>query len=248
MSSNLGEGSVVVVTGAGGPAGSATVQALVATGATVVGADRSADSLEAVRNRLGDAADRFRGDVVDLLDVDRVRAWADAVAMSHPSGSRRVDGVVHLVGGWRGGSRFLDNTVEDAAFLHDLLVRTLQHVTLAFHDDLLASPRSEFVIVSALGASKPTAGNAAYAASKAAAEAWTAALADSFTKLQKDSGPTAAASTLVVKALVHDAMREASPEKSFDGFTDVADLAAEIVSLWDLDAATANGLTKVLAP
>jgi NADP-dependent 3-hydroxy acid dehydrogenase YdfG len=247
MSSNLGDGSLVVVTGAGGPAGSAVVQALVASGATVVGADRSADALEAVRNRLGDGADRFRGDVVDLLDVDRVRTWADDVAASHPSGSPRVDGVVHLVGGWRGGSRFLDNTVEDAAFLHDLLVRTLQHVSLTFHDHLLASPRSEFVIVSALGASKPTAGNAAYAASKAAAEAWTAALADSFGKLQKDD-PAAAASTLVVKALVHDAMREASPEKSFDGFTDVTDLAAEIVALWDLDAATANGLTKVLAP
>ncbi len=247
MSSNLGDGSLVVVTGAGGPAGSAVVQALVASGATVVGADRSADALEAVRNRLGDGAGRFRGDVVDLLDVDRVRTWADDVAASHPSGSPRVDGVVHLVGGWRGGSRFLDNTVEDAAFLHDLLVRTLQHVSLTFHDHLLASPRSEFVIVSALGASKPTAGNAAYAASKAAAEAWTAALADSFGKLQKDA-PAAAASTLVVKALVHDAMRGASPEKSFDGFTDVKDLAAEIVALWDLDAATANGLTKVLAP
>lgn len=247
MSSNLGDGSLVVVTGAGGPAGSAVVQALVASGATVVGADRSADALEAVRARLGGSADRFRGDVVDLLDVDRVRTWADDVAASHPSGSPRVDGVVHLVGGWRGGSRFLDNTVEDAAFLHDLLVRTLQHVSLTFHDHLLASPRSEFVIVSALGASKPTAGNAAYAASKAAAEAWTAALADSFGKLQKDA-PAAAASTLVVKALVHDAMREASPEKSFDGFTDVRDLAAEIVALWDLDAATANGLTKVLAP
>lgn len=226
---------VIAVAGAGGPAGRAVVRRLAAGGAVVAAADADPSRLEGLE---------AEGSVVDLLDPDATRAWIDGVVAAHG----RLDGLVHLVGGWRGGSRFLDNTVEDAAFLHDLLVRTLQHVTLAFHDDLLASPRSEFVIVSALGASKPTAGNAAYAASKAAAEAWTAALADSFTKLQKDSGPTAAASTLVVKALVHDAMREASPEKSFDGFTDVADLAAEIVSLWDLDAATANGLTKVLAP
>jgi NADP-dependent 3-hydroxy acid dehydrogenase YdfG len=130
----------------------------------------------------------------------------------------------------------------------DLLVRTLQHVSLSFHDHLLASPRSEFVIVSAMAAEKPTAGNAAYAAAKAAAEAWTAALADSFRKEQKDSATTAAATTLVVKALVHDAMRAADPDKTFPGYTDVADLAAETVALWAFDAAAANGLRKVLVP
>jgi NADP-dependent 3-hydroxy acid dehydrogenase YdfG len=246
--SALGPGSLVVVTGAGGPAGTAMVQALVAAGATVMGVDVHQDRLDAVAATLGDDAARFTGEIVDLLDAERVRTWADAVAASHPSGEARVDGVVHLVGGWRGGSRFTDNTVEDAALLHDLLVRTLQHVSLAFHDHLLASPRSEFVIVSALGAAKPTAGNAAYAASKAAAEAWTAALADSFAKEQKDSTATAAATTLVVKALVHDAMRAADPDKTFPGYTDVRDLAAETVALWSRDAAAANGDRKVLAP
>ena len=244
----LGPGSLVVVTGAGGPAGTAMVQALVATGASVVGADRRQEPLDVVSSTLGDAAPLFTGHVVDLLDADATRAWADEVAATHPSGSPRVDGVVHLVGGWRGGARFTDNTVADSELMLDLLVRTLQHVSLSFHAHLLASPRSEFVIVSAMAAEKPTAGNAAYAAAKAAAEAWTAALADSFAKEQKDSGVTAAATTLVVKALVHDAMRAADPDKTFPGYTDVADLAAETVALWTLDAATANGLRKVLVP
>jgi NADP-dependent 3-hydroxy acid dehydrogenase YdfG len=243
-----GPGSLVVVTGAGGPAGTAMVQALVATGASVVGADRRQEPLDVVAATLGDAASLFTGSVVDLLDAEATRAWADEAAASHASGSPRVDGVVHLVGGWRGGSRFTDNTEADSELMLDLLVRTLQHVSLSFHDHLLASPRSEFVIVSAMAAEKPTAGNAAYAAAKAAAEAWTAALADSFGKLQKDSVATAAATTLVVKALVHDAMRAADPDKTFPGFTDVADLAAETVALWALDAATANGLRKVLVP
>ena len=244
----LGPGSLVVVTGAGGPAGTAMVQALVATGASVVGADRRQEPLDVVAATLGDRAPQFTGSVVDLLDADATRAWADQVAASDPAGSPRVDGVVHLVGGWRGGSRFTDNTVADSELMLDLLVRTLQHVSLAFHDHLLASPRSEFVIVSAMAAEKPTAGNAAYAAAKAAAEAWTAALADSFGKEQKDSDATAAATTLVVKALVHDAMRAADPDKTFPGYTDVADLAAETAALWALDAATANGLRKVLVP
>jgi NADP-dependent 3-hydroxy acid dehydrogenase YdfG len=174
-----------------------------------------------------------------------VKAWADAVAATHPGGAPRVDGVVHLVGGWRGGKGVLANTVADSELMLDLLVRTLQHVSLAYHDHLLASPRSEFVIVSAAAAAKPTAGNAAYAAAKSAAEAWTAALADSFSTLAPEH---AAATTLVVKALVHDAMRAADPGKTFPGYTDVTDLAAETVALWDLDAATANGLRKVLVP
>ena len=246
--SALGPGSLVVVTGAGGPAGTAAVRALLATGAHVVGADVDAARLESLAASLGADADRFTGTVVDLLDAERVSAWADEVAASHPSGTRRVDGVVHLVGGWRGGKRFTDTTAADAQWLHDLLVRTLQHVSLAFHDHLLASPRSQFVVVSATAAARPTAGNAAYASAKAAAEAWTAALADSFTRLQSDTAPTAAATVLVVMALVDDAMRAARPESTFAGFTDVRDLAAEIVGLWELDATTANGERKVLTP
>lgn len=243
--SALGAGSLVVVTGAGGPAGTAMVRAMIETGAHVAAADRTQSKLDDLGTSLGDGAPRFRGTAVDLLDADAVKTWADDVAASHPSGSPRVDGVVHLVGGWRGGKGFLDNTVADSELMLDLLVRTLQHVSLAYHDHLLASPRSEFVIVSAAAAEKPTAGNAAYAAAKSAAEAWTSALADSFTKL---AGESAAATTLVVKALVHDAMRAADPGKTFPGYTDVADLAAETVALWDLDAATANGLRKVLVP
>jgi NADP-dependent 3-hydroxy acid dehydrogenase YdfG len=246
--SALGTGSLVVVTGAGGPAGTAMVQALVATGAHVVGADRRQEPLDVVASSLGDSASRFTGSVVDLLDAEATRVWADTVAATHPSGSSRVDGVVHLVGGWRGGARFTDNTVADAELMLDLLVRTLQHVSLAFHDHLLASPRSEFVIVSAVAAEKPTAGNAAYATAKAAAEAWTAALADSFRKEQAETGATAGATTLVVKALVHDAMRAADPDKTFPSHTDVRDLAAATVALWEVDAATANGARNVLVP
>jgi NADP-dependent 3-hydroxy acid dehydrogenase YdfG len=246
--SALGSGSLVVVTGAGGPAGTAVVRELTSRGVRVVGADVHEARLDAVADSLGEDSPLFTGEVVDLLDGVAVQAWADAVAAGHPSGDVRVDGVVHLVGGWRGGARFLDNTIADTDLMLDLLVRTLQHVSLAFHDHLLASPRSEFVIVSAQAAASPTAGNAAYAAAKAAAEAWTAALADSFEKEQKDTQPTAAATTLVVRALVHDAMRAADPDKSFDGFTDVRDLAAATVALWDDDATAANGARTELAP
>jgi NADP-dependent 3-hydroxy acid dehydrogenase YdfG len=243
--SGLPADAVVVVTGAGGPAGRAVVHRLVAAGARVVGADSHEVRLGEVAASLGTEAGRFTGRVVDLVDEASTRAWAGELGP--------VDGVVHLVGGYRGGSLFADNSLEDWLVLHDLLVRTVQNVTLAFHDALLGSPQGRFALVSATAASAPSAGAAGYAAAKAAAEAWTLAMADSFRRLQsgrtQDPLPqTAAATVLVVKALVHDGLRAAKPEATFPGYTDVRDLADAIAGLWDADAAAVNGQRLVLAP
>jgi NADP-dependent 3-hydroxy acid dehydrogenase YdfG len=240
----LPEDALVVVAGAGGPAGQAVVRRLVAGGARVVGADAHDERLAEVGASLGADAGRFSGRVVDLVDEASTRAWAAELGP--------IDGVVHLVGGYRGGSVFADNTLEDWLVLHDLLIRTVQNTTLAFHDALVASPQSRFALVSATAAAAPSAGAAGYAAAKSAAEAWTLALADSFRRLQSgrkdDPLPqTAAATVLVVKALVHDGLRAAKPEATFAGYTDVSDLAESIAGLWDADAAQVNGRRLVLA-
>ncbi|NUU21190.1 MAG: SDR family NAD(P)-dependent oxidoreductase [Streptomycetaceae bacterium] len=244
----LPEGSVIAVAGAGGPAGQAAVARLAKAGALIEAAD-------ADRSRLDDAlalapVGRARGTVVDLTDAAATRTWAEDIERRHG----RVDGLVHLVGGWRGGKVFADNTVDDWAFLHNLLVRTVQNTSLAFHDALARAQHGRFVLVSATAAGKPTAGNAGYAAAKSAAEAWTLAMADSFRKLRKEAaakepaGATAAApldgpgaAILVVKALVWPALRAERPEGKFPGYTDVADLAEEIAGLWDRPTDDVNG-------
>lgn len=224
--------AVVVVAGAGGSAGPPVVRLLAAARATVVMVDRDAERLDLLSADVARAGGAAHGYAVDLLDESAVRAWAGSVLEKFG----RVDGVVHLVGGWRGGKSITETDLADWDVLADLLIRTVQHTTRAFHDALIAAPAGRFVLVSALAASKPTANNAAYAAAKAAAEAWTLAVADSF----RQSG-TAAASIVIVKALVTPAMREAKPEAKFAGFTDVADLATEIVGLWDRPADEVNG-------
>ncbi|NJP90842.1 SDR family NAD(P)-dependent oxidoreductase [Nonomuraea sp. FMUSA5-5] len=201
---------IILVTGAGGPTGEAVSGYFRKLGHTVIGVDKQD---------------------VDLLDRAAVQDLADRVEREHG----RVDGVVHLVGGWRGGASFAETSLDDWDVLHDLLIRTLQHVSLAFEPLLRRSDNGRFVIVSAQAARQPSAGGAVYAAAKAAAEAWTLSLADAL------KGTSSAATILVVKALVNDAMRAAEPHRRFPGFTDVNDLAAAIGGLYDRPAEQING-------
>lgn len=233
------DGAVVAVAGAAGPAGRATLLRLAEAGATVVASDadpaRLAEAVDAARYAHGGAT--VVGDTVDLLDLSAAREWATRTEKEFG----RIDGLVHLVGGWRGSKSFAETKLEDWDHLENLLIRTVQHTSLAFEEGLRRSDRGRYLLISAAGASKPTAGNAAYAASKAAAEAWTLALADAFRKAGGDEGPRAAAAILVVKALVHDAMREAKPDAKFAGFTDVKELAEAIAGVWEKPAREVNG-------
>ncbi|MGX2998611.1 SDR family NAD(P)-dependent oxidoreductase [Streptomyces sp. JNUCC 64] len=233
------DGAVIAVAGAAGPAGRATLLRLAEAGATVVGADadvaRLAEAVDAARYAHGGST--VTGETVDLLDQRATHAWADRIEREYG----RVDGLVHLVGGWRGSPSFPETDLADWDLLEKLLIRTVQHTSLAFEGPLRRSDRGRFLLVSAAGASRPTAGNAAYAAAKAAAEAWTLALGDDFRKAGGDEGPAAAAAILVVKALVHDAMRAERPSAKFAGFTDVKDLAEQIAGTWERPASEVNG-------
>ncbi|MFE0435073.1 SDR family NAD(P)-dependent oxidoreductase [Streptomyces nigra] len=232
-------GAVIAVAGAGGPAGRAALRRLAEAGATVVGADndpeRLAEAVDAARYASGGAT--VTGETVDLLDLESTRDWS----LRTEKEFGRVDGLVHLVGGWRGSETFIKTSLDDWDFLELLLIRTVQHTSLAFFEAIQRSDRGRYVLISAAGATKPTAGNASYAAAKAAAEAWTLALADAFRKAGGPEGPTSAAAILVVKALVHDAMRADRPNAKFAGFTDVHDLADAVVGVWDQPAAEVNG-------
>jgi len=50
----------------------------------------------------------------------------------------RVDGLVHLVGGWRGGQPLHEAPLADWGLLEQLLIRTVQLTTRAFHGQLAA--------------------------------------------------------------------------------------------------------------
>ncbi|MFE3325959.1 SDR family NAD(P)-dependent oxidoreductase [Streptomyces sp. NPDC059176] len=240
------DGAVIAVAGAGGPAGRAALHRLAEAGAIVVASDadtaRLAEAVDDARYAHGGAT--VIGDTVDLLDANATREWAEQTEKEFG----RIDGLVHLVGGWRGSATFAETNLSDWNLLEKLLIRTVQHTSLAFHEPLKRSDRGRYVLVSQSGAAKPTEGNASYAAAKAAAEAWTLALADSFRKAGGDEGPRAAAAILIIKALVHDAMRAERPNAKFAGFTDVEELAEAIAGVWDRPAPEVNGQRLWLTP
>jgi NAD(P)-dependent dehydrogenase (short-subunit alcohol dehydrogenase family) len=225
------EGRVIAIAGVGGGLGPVVAQRLAAAGATVAGTDRNQEHLDALAADLDLPTERWDGRVVDLLDEDATRAWCAALVERFG----RVDGLVHLVGGWRGGQPLHEAPLSDWDLLHDLLVRTVQHTTRAFHDQLAASQHGRFVLVSAKQAQNPSNANAAYASAKAAAEAWTLALADGF-----EPG-AATANIVVVEAILTPRMREEDPDEEHPTFTPAEDIAAAIAYLCSDVAKKMNG-------
>jgi NAD(P)-dependent dehydrogenase (short-subunit alcohol dehydrogenase family) len=215
------DGRVVAIAGVGGGLGPLVAARLAEAGATVAGTDRNQDLLESLGGAVGLPPERWDGRAVDLLDEEAVRGWCGALVERFG----RVDGLIHLVGGWRGGQPLHEAPLSDWDLLHDLLLRTVQHTTRAFHGQLAASEHGRFVLVSAKQAQSPSNSNAAYAAAKAAAEAWTLAFADGF----EPGGATA--NIVVVDALLTPRMREENPGRDFPTFTPAEHVAEAIAFL-----------------
>jgi NAD(P)-dependent dehydrogenase (short-subunit alcohol dehydrogenase family) len=225
------DGRVYAIAGVGGGLGPVVAERLAAAGATVAGADREQALVDQVGAGLGLPAERWDGRAVDLLDEDAARGWCAALRERFG----RVDGLLHLVGGWRGGEPLHEAPLSDWDLLHELLIRTVQHTSRAFHQALLDAGHGRFVLVSAKQAQAPSNSNAAYAAAKAAAEAWTLALADGF------AGSGATANIVVVDAILTRRMREENPDGDFAGFTPAEHIAAAIAFLCSEAADEMNG-------
>lgn len=229
------DGRVIAIAGVGGGLGPSVAKRLGAAGAIVAGANRGQEELEALGAELG-LGERWDGTAVDLTDEDAVAGWRDGLVERFG----RVDGLVHLVGGWRGGAPLHEEPLADWDLLHALLIRTVQLTTRAFHDQLAASEHGRFVLVSAKQAQRPSNGNAAYAAAKAAAEAWTLAYADGFGR----GGATA--NIIVVDAILTPQMRAENPGKEFPTFTPAEHVADAIAWLCSDGAAEMNGTRLAL--
>jgi NADP-dependent 3-hydroxy acid dehydrogenase YdfG len=205
-------GRTVLIAGATSAAGIAAAQALAEAGARVIAVGSDAGRLE----RLRDAVPEASPHICDLASWTAVLDLVQAVHAEHGP----IDGLLHLVGGWRGGGGLAGQNDEDWEFRHERVLTTLRHTTRAFNNDLLASTAGRLAIVSSVTVDNPTPGGANYAAAKAAAETWTRAVGKGFATAES----AAASVVFVVKAL--------------EGLEN--ELADHVVDLWEQDPASIN--------
>ena len=232
------DGRVIAIAGAAGGLGPTVARRLADDGATIAATDVHQERLDRLAADLELPEDRFDGRTVDLLSEEATRDWVSALTDRFG----KVDAVLHLVGGWKGGDPIATAPLDDYEWLHDLLVHTVQHTSRAFYEQLAASDQGRFVLVSSSQAQHPDGTNASYAATKAAAESWTLALADSL----EDTNATA--NIIVVNAILTPRMREENPDKKFRTFTSAEDLADAIRFVVGDSAAKMNGKRLELHP
>lgn len=231
-------GRIVLIAGATSESGMIVASSLDAAGARVIAVGSNEERLAQLTSRVPEALTYE----CDLADPTAVMKLAESVH----SDVGRIDGLIHLVGGWRGGGGLDGQSDEDWDALSTSILTTLRNTSRTFFDDLVRSASGRLAIVSATAVDNPTASNANYAAAKSAAETWVRAVADGFRLAQsgaknKPRPQHAAAVSFVIKALLTPKMREEAGEKTFSGYTDVQVLAEEVLALWAADAAALNG-------
>jgi len=216
-------GKIVLVAGATSASGAAACRVLTEAGARVVAVGRRPDA--AVESGAGvelGAATEFgaagglstvsgssiRTEVCDLTDEGEVAALAQRV---HDTDGP-VDGVLHLVGGWKGGGGLAGQTEQDFRFLEGSFT-ALRHVSRAFDADLRASEAGRIAVVSSTVVARPLAGGANYAAVKAATEAWARAVAQGFAKDARDAGRELTAASVIFRVASLAGLEETLAER-----------------------------------
>jgi len=222
---------VIVITGATGVLGRAAASAFAAEGARLGLVGRDAGRLQALASDLGLDSDRRVSAVADLRD----EAAASAAITMVRERFGRVDVLLHLVGGWVGGTAL---TETDPTVLTSMLG---QHVWSTFNvartvvPGMVQSGWGRIIAVSSTATLTPGPNVAAYLAAKAAQEA----LLRSLAREVASRGVTV--NVLAVKVIDADHERERAPAGKNAGWTTPNEIVATMRYLCSDDAAAING-------
>ncbi len=209
----------VLITGAGGGLGNAVCAAFEEAGATVIAVHHSRPESK-----------RYITLSADLTTADGCRQMIQQACEHGP-----IEALVHLVGGFRGGSPVAETSDADWDMMMNVNLRVAFNAIRAALHPMLKSKRGRIVAVGAKAAVEASPNFAAYAVSKAAL----VALVKNVAAEVKDSGITA---NIVLPGTIDTAAnRKAMPDADFSCWVAPESIANLLVWLCSEQAAEVNG-------
>jgi len=222
---------VAIVTGATGGLGKVVTRDLAAGGARLGLLGTRMERLEALAAELALGPDRWMGQAVDLKDADATVSAIDAIVARFG----HADILVHVVGGWSGGTTVRETPLAEYTAMLDQHFWTTLHVSRALVPHLAAGGWGRIVAISSPIASNPTARMSAYAVGKASQEALLATLA------REVAGSGTTVNMLIVRTIDADHVRDSDPTPRNASWTTPEEISSALAYLLTEEAGVING-------
>jgi NAD(P)-dependent dehydrogenase (short-subunit alcohol dehydrogenase family) len=218
------ENKIALITGAKGGLGACVTQAFLTMGATVVGSSRSIAAADFPHPK-------FVPLPAELSSAGDARKLADEVVAQF----QRIDVLVHVVGGFAGGSPVADTDDATLERMVDLNLRSVFHVVRAVVPHMRRQSAGRIIAVGSRAAVDPQAMVGAYNASKAAMLSLMVTLA----KENADLGITA--NVVLPATMDTPANRAGDPNADFSKWVPPGKVASAILWLASDAASHVNG-------
>jgi NAD(P)-dependent dehydrogenase (short-subunit alcohol dehydrogenase family) len=223
--------TVSLVAGGTGGLGRAVSLQFLNEGAVVAATYRTQTELDELAQAAGANAARLQGHRVDVTDEAATRELVEAVVARHG----KLDALVNTVGGYAGGVKLAELDSEVLERLLALNLRSGYVLARAVLPAMLTAGRGAIVNIAAKAGLQPTAGSAAYAASKAAALALMSALA------AETLGTGVRVNSVLPSVIDTAANRKSMPKADFAKWPKPEEIARVILFLCSDDAAVIHG-------
>jgi NAD(P)-dependent dehydrogenase (short-subunit alcohol dehydrogenase family) len=218
------QGKVVVITGANGGLGNFVTNAFLEAGAQVAGVSRSIGGAEF-------PSERFTAISAEISNREDARSLIDATLAKFA----RIDGLVHLVGGFAGGKTVAETDDATLDKMLDLNLRSAFLMMRAVLPQMRTQGSGRILAIGSKAAVEPAANAAVYAASKAALVSLVRTVA------RENSDRNIAANVVLPGTMDTPANRKSDPGADFSKWVQPSQVAQLLVHLMADQSSQING-------
>jgi NAD(P)-dependent dehydrogenase (short-subunit alcohol dehydrogenase family) len=224
-------GRVILITGATGDLGKVVAGRFAAAGDRLALAGTNLDRLTEVGGELGLKADRWLPVVGDMRQADEARTVAGAVRERF----ERIDALVHLIGGWAGGTPVVDLDPDELTTMLDQHLWTTLHMVQAVVPGMVEAGWGRVVAIMARAGLEASAKVSSYGIAKAAEDTLLRSLA------RELAGTGVTVNLVTVGTIDEEHQRDAAPTARNATWTTPEEIAAAIAYLCSDEADSITG-------